>query len=121
MIILRYISIFWLKNPCAISENYWCCYINIWAFITSYLTLITIHVLASNTGHTKIHQICSGYDVSSTVDLLDKDNQPLKIRVVNHVLIITSLCIHLVLGLRMKRYKRKINHFSRENKPNRNR
>ena len=36
-IIFKYISIFWLKNPIRLQDEFWACYVNIWVIMFSFL------------------------------------------------------------------------------------
>jgi hypothetical protein len=59
-LLARYISIFWLKNPMALPNDFWCLFINSWVLGFSWITQFVIDVMLGNPSH-HVH-ICMGTD-----------------------------------------------------------
>ena len=57
-ILTRYIFIFWLKNPAAFDDDFWCLFIFIWVHIFSLLFRGTEHFISANMSIT--YFICTG-------------------------------------------------------------
>ena len=56
--ISRYLSIFWMKNPAAFNDDFWCCFINLWILAACFIPQV---VLSSLPGPLPLmFYICSG-------------------------------------------------------------
>jgi len=57
---IRYIFIFWLNNPAAFNDDFWCVFINIWTFGFSFIFQFLRAVVPGN--QLLEHHICTGED-----------------------------------------------------------
>ena len=93
---MRYIFIFFLKNPAAFRDDFWCLFISIWVKAFSLIVEIVIHNLLAH--HKMNYYICSGQD--PTEDF----KKPLK---VYGVVEIGSVFVNVFIWLHIKVYKSK--------------
>jgi len=92
--IIKYLFIFWLKNPAAFQDEFWIIFINTWikgfSFIFNFIWFYTAEHQIIN------YYICTGKD--PTEDL----KKPLNIY---STIEISSILLHIVVSLRIKLYK----------------
>ena len=93
---MRYIFIFFLKNPAAFRDDFWCFFINIWVKAFSLIVEIVIHNLLAH--HKMNYYICSGLD--PTEDF----KKPLKMY---GVVEIGSMFVNIFIWSHIKVYKSK--------------
>ena len=96
ILIVRYIFIFWLKNPAAFYDDFWCDFIGIWVHGFSLISLFVWHTIAKF--QTMGFCICTGQNISE-----NRQNFP-KAR---GVLEVISIILHIIIYLRISVYKRK--------------
>ena len=58
IIIFRFVYIFKLKNPAAFRDDFWCLFVSLWIYITSFLFITTLNTLANH--QIMPNFICSG-------------------------------------------------------------
>ena len=99
IIVSRYACIFWLKNPSAFNDEFWCQFINFWVNIFSF---IPHFVFASLPGRTHVgYHICIGSNPAL-------DNMlPPKFNFIHYVIGFSSLAIHIPMSIRIYWYKHK--------------
>jgi hypothetical protein len=100
LIISRYACIFWMKNPSACNDEFWCCFINRWVNIFSFLPHFVFAYLPGKR-HTGYH-MCTGADPAQDSML------PPKFNMIHYVIGFSSLAIHIIMGIRIFWYKHKI-------------
>ena len=71
VIISRYLSVFWLKNPAAFNDDFWCRFINIWILAASIISQLVLNNLPGPLP--LMFHICCG--TNPNIDL--KKNPPL--------------------------------------------
>ena len=67
IIITKYILIFWLKNPGAVNDDFWCIFINYWVCIASVLYDATRFILPGKMNFS--YYICSGTSPTSELEI----------------------------------------------------
>ena len=65
MTLMRYVFIFWLKNPAAFNDEFWFIFINIWTLVFSFLTQFTRALVPGS--QLLEYSICSGEDPSNAL------------------------------------------------------
>ena len=94
ILIIKYMFIFWLKNPAAFHDNFWLIFINVWikgfSFIFNFIWFFTAEHQIIN------YYICAGKD--PTEDL----KKPLNI---HYTVEISSILLQIIVSLRIKFYK----------------
>ena len=94
ILIIKYMFIFWLKNPAAFPDQFWLIFINVWikgfSFIFNFVWFYTAEHQIIN------FYICTGKD--PTKDL----KKPLNIY---NIVEISSILLQVVISLRIKFYK----------------
>jgi len=96
--IYRYAYIFWLENPAAFHDNFWCLFINIWVNAFSFISQLAWHLT--------IPRQPIGYYICSGIDLTDILKTPLTIY---GLLEVSSLLLNAFIWIRIKIYKNKEN------------
>jgi hypothetical protein len=98
VILLRYVLIFWIKNPTGIDDGFWTAFLNWWIFIFSLGLQLVIHIMPGKDSPDV--WICSGI----------LPNTDLEYRNVwgNHFLKIVSFLLHLAVAIKINSYKLKI-------------
>ena len=100
-IVSRYISIFWLKNPAAFNDDFWCQFINIWILAASIIPQVVLNVLPG--ASPLLFHVCCG--TNPNIDMNKNQgiiNYPLL------VLLIFYVMVFLVFGGKISFYKYKI-------------
>ena len=94
---IRFAFIFWLKNPAAFHDDFWCRFISFWIFGFSLILCCTWHYLlrVQSSGF----YICTGWQVSK-----ESLNSP---GVANGFLIILSVILNILVYLKIYTYKKK--------------
>jgi len=100
LIISRYAFIFWLKNPAAFNDEFWCLFINRWVNLFSVLSQF---VFIYWPGRQRIgYYFCIGKDPL-------KDNiLPTKNNISHNIIVYASLITHILMSMRIFWYKNKI-------------
>ena len=62
MVITRYASIFWLKNPAAFQSDFWIIFVNLWVTCFAFFFHFTVEMLVTN--ETLEYHFCIGKDPS---------------------------------------------------------
>ena len=62
--LIRYISLFHLKNPAAIADDFWSFYINSWIFLFSILSEIFNHLATEEKRLSILFHVCIGQNPS---------------------------------------------------------
>ena len=102
ILIIRYIFIFYLKNPTALQDDFWKLFINIWITV---FTLLTQFVVSYQPGkHYLIYYICQGERVPHTNELPNK--QPIALP----ALLIVSGGLYIFVRLRTFLFNHGSNH-----------
>jgi hypothetical protein len=100
IVISRYACIFWLKNPSAFNDEFWCQFINRWVNIFSFWPQFVFVYLP---GRQRIgYYICAGRDPAEDYALPTKSN------ITHYIIVCSSLAIHILVSLRIFFYKNKI-------------
>ena len=98
-ILIRYISIFWLKNPAAFQDEFWSFFINIWVVAGSWLAHFVFELfLRCENMHVNI---CTGFERSENNSCF-KHSQYINL---NMVFAYTSISIHAIIYIRIQIYK----------------
>lgn len=99
MIVSRYACIFWLKNPSAFNDEFWCCFITIWVNLSSF---IPHFVLAYLPGRQHIgYHICTGENPAEDYQLQPKFNY------IHHIIGFIGLAVHIPMSIKIYFYKHK--------------
>ena len=93
----RYAFIFWLKNPAAFSDDFWCWFISLWINGFSVLVQFVWQFTAPRQP--------LGFYVCSGIDLTEEFKKPLKIY---GSLELFSLLLNVVIYLRIRHFKKKL-------------
>ena len=96
ILIVRYIFIFWLKNPSAFCDDFWCYFIGIWIHGFSLISLFVWHLLAKF--QTMGYYICTGQNIAK-----NRQNFPKAYGVLE----IISIILHVIIYLKIRFYKKK--------------
>jgi hypothetical protein len=96
VLVANYAYIFWLKNPAAFQDDFWCNFISIFIYCISLLYMGALHIL--DEFHTQNCLICLG-------KLATNDLQSVTMKGVEYILI-ASVLLHFVLRLRIYNYKK---------------
>ena len=99
LIIARYMCIFFLKNPAAFNDEFWCRFIHIWINAFSFLLHFTQAYLPGK--QLISYYICSG--VNPAIDSL----LPPRFNYINHFLGFVGITVHLPMSIRIFWYKHK--------------
>ena len=100
LIVIRYIWIFWLKNPLAFKDDFWCCFINIWSNV---FTAWPHFVFVFLPGRQQIsYYICIGCNPSKN------SQQEQKTDYAAYIILFGSLVAHILMSGRIFLYKHKI-------------
>lgn len=94
----RYVYCFRLRNPLIIDDNFWGCFLTIWAFVFS--VIINISQVASSPRKSSFYFMCSGLDPTENSKLKNGFNEHLEV---------ASLFIHVVIRLKIWKERKKIN------------
>ena len=97
IIVANYAYIFWLKNPAAFNDDFWCKFISLWIYCSSHLIIGTLHILVEF--ETQACFICIG-KISSTNSL-----ESMTMRGIGYIVIASGL-IQFILRLRISNYKK---------------
>ena len=99
IIIARYACIFWLKNPSAFNDEFWCYFINVWINLCSFI----LHfALAYSPGRQHVgYHICIGGNPA-----WDYLEQP-KFNYIHHVIGVAGLAAHIPMSIRIYWFKHK--------------
>ena len=93
IIITRYVLIFLVKNPAAIQDEFWSCYVNLWVYMFSWLTQIVFHlILGTDSNHI---YLCTGQQPPSDTNL----SQNLSF---NNVIRILTVLIHVSVVVKIQ-------------------
>lgn len=102
---LRYLFIFWLKNPAAFHDEFWTIFITLWSFSFSYILHLVRVFVPGN--HLLELAVCSGEDPESFIHLPP---------VFAGYIEILSIILHLLVYARIVIYKFFGNQRSNESK-----
>ena len=109
IMVIRYIFIFWLKNPAAFEDEFWSLFLNVWTILFT-LTSELVLIWLPGKDNFDIY-ICTGADPSENQDLSEKNsNFSVAIKAV-------SLGLQFVIMARIQIYKLKIWRDNPVNKP----
>ena len=100
LIVIRYAWIFWLKNPFAFKDDFWCCFINIWSNIFSVWPHFAFVFLPGQ--HPVGYYICIGHDP------LENEEMPSKYNYIHYAIGNFSLVAHFLISIRIFLYKNKV-------------
>ena len=100
LIVIQYAWIFWLKNPFAFKDDFWCCFINIWSNIFSVWPHFAFVYLPGK--HPVGYYICTGHD-----PLKDEEMTP-KFNYIHYIIVYSSLVVHFLVSIRIFLHKKKI-------------
>ena len=103
--IFRYSYIFWLKNPAAFHDEFWCVFINVFANVFGLVSQLT--------WHQSLPRQPIGYYICSGIDPTEQLKTPLKIY---GVLEISSMLLNIFIWIRIKVYKSKESNFGTRKK-----
>ena len=92
----RYAFIFWLKNPAAFNDEFWCQLITFWIYGFAFITCFSWHF--AQPFQTNLFYICCGLNSISVFDRQPK---------IFGALEILSFLLNITIYLRIKMYKRK--------------
>ena len=94
--IIRYMSIFWLKNPAGINDEFWIVFINPFIKIFNSITMLCWHFLAPRQPFG--YYVCTGQDPSEDY------TKPMKVYAVGEIF---TLILHLVVTFKIHLFKKK--------------
>lgn len=97
IIVTKYIFVYHLKNPLAIQEYFFAFFINTSTFMLSFLSQFVFVFLPGR--NPLAYFVCKGNFPVSQIPM----DQPVKINYPVYVLILTSIVIHIVIGIRLKK------------------
>jgi hypothetical protein len=100
LIISRYACIFWLKNPSAFNDEFWCHFINCWVNIFSFWPHFVFVFLPGR--EPMSYYVCVGRDPA------EDDKLPTKLNITHYIVGYSSLAIHILMSLRIFWYKNKL-------------
>ena len=93
IILTKYILVFWLKNPGAVNDDFWCRFINVWVCLASFLYDGTRNILPGKLS-TSYH-ICSGTSPASDLEMPKKGRALVEIfTVAIYFSVMTRILIH---------------------------
>ena len=95
-LVANYAYIFWLKNPAAFNDDFWCQFISLWIHCSSLLTMGALHIL--DEFQTQPCFICNG-------KISTNEFESITMKGVGYILI-TSCLINFVLRLKISKYKK---------------
>ncbi len=95
-LVANYAYIFWLKNPAAFHDDFWCNFISAWIYFMSFLIMGTLHTM--DEFQTQPCLICMGKIATQELELVT-------MRGVGYILISSGL-INIVLHMRISNYKK---------------
>jgi len=98
--IFRYSYIFWLKNPAAFHDEFWCVFINVFANVFGLVSQLT--------WHQSLPRQPIGYYICSGIDPTEQLKIPLKIYGVQEI---SCLLLNVSIWIRIKIFKCKERHF----------
>ena len=67
IILTKYILIFWLKNPGAVNDDFWCTFINVWVYVASFLYDGTRLILPGRLSAS--YYMCTGTSPASDLEM----------------------------------------------------
>ena len=104
MLIIKYMAIFCLRNPLAIRDDFWTAYINmcITAFSVVAQVSLDIGYSGDEVKNSLTYYVCTGQDPLKEVRQYEKP------RLMQHIILAITVCLHCTLGLRISLYKKKI-------------
>ena len=95
--IARYVFIFQLKNPAAFKDDFWCCFISLWALMSCGLFTVTLLLLVRC--KTIAFYICTGKTAEECAEKLTSKASVIFVGI--------SIVLHLAIYLRISIYKKK--------------
>jgi hypothetical protein len=96
IMLIRYIFIFWLKNPAGFRDDFWSLFLKVWVTIFSWISVITSE--SSSKGDSYHVQICAGFVANQLIS---------KRTTFNIVVGICTLIMHLVISVKIQLYRSK--------------
>lgn len=105
--LVKYVFVFWLKNPAGLDQDFWCTFINLWISTFHFLLYLAVGFVRQKTSVNSF--VCSGLTHGIT-SLSDKNEQGTReVKVIVRMAVSISLIIHIYVHLRIYFYKRKHN------------
>lgn len=95
--IARYVFIFQLKNPAAFKDDFWCCFVSLWALISCGIFTVTLLWLAEC--KTIAFYICTGKIAEESTERITSK--------ASGIFVLISIALHIVIYLRILVYKKK--------------
>ena len=95
--ILRYMCIFWLKDPASFQDDFWTYFLNIWIAGFSYISQLVFIYLP---GKQPIN-----FYIFSGKNPADDDSEPLKLNLAILIIGLASIIVHLFVNIRVFFYK----------------
>ena len=96
MALIRYMSIFWLKNPAGINDEFWIVVINLFIKMVNTIAMFAMHFLASRQQFG--YYVCTGQDPSEDY------KKPIKFYPVTELL---TIFLHIAIYLKIYLFKKK--------------
>ena len=103
-VITRYMFIFWLKNPVAFQDHFWCRFIEIWIYGASFISMFVWHYAVQF--QTMGFYFCAGKDPTNMRQHFPK---------AYGVLETFSLVLHFIIQIKILSHKRKSNQLQSNN------
>ena len=97
MAIVRYISIFWLKNPAGINDDFWIVFINLFIKMLGAITMFAWHFLAPRQP--------LGYYICSGQNPIEDYKKPIKFYAVAEIF---TLILQITVNLKINLFKKKV-------------
>ena len=101
VIIIRYIFVFKAKNPTAIQDEFWLCFLSMWATGMSVLSQLTLLIFPGK--EPMMFHLCVGNMSKSLINVPVKKNMPLTI-----FGLFTVIC-HTIIHIKLHKHKRNSN------------
>ena len=101
IMLMRYISIFWLKNPAAFQDEFWSLFANLWVVTFSWISQFVFDVMLGQDNY-HIH-ICTGHPPI----LIENKSKLSKAISFNNILRILTVLINFGIFIRIQAYKYK--------------
>ena len=102
---------FKLKNPCAINDDFWAQFIYYWVGMVSYLSNAATFILSGDKGLSLLYYTCIGTNPDELEESPYQNGSKFSKMIIRrgptYAVVVVSLLIQLILGIKLKFQKKK--------------